>query len=362
MKKLFTLVAMAFMAIGANAQSIVAEVDWTQKSEWDLGWYGEGCTVSVNQGEGLIIDCTPAANANYWEPQVPMIGHIATIDEGGQYQVKFQFNSPVAGELRLDFYSWDGSGATMATVFEVAQGDNDMTIDFLDYPTPCTDAGIFYQCGKLPGKHVVKKVQVFDLEGDEGGEGGEVGPAIVAEVDWTQKSEWDLGWYGEGCTVTVNQGEGLIIDCTPAANANYWEPQIPMIGHIAEIAEGGQYQVQFGFISPVAGELRLDFYSWDGSGATMATVFEVAEGENDLTIDFLDYPTPCTDAGVFYQCGKLPGKHVIKYVKVIDLEADAIQSVKATKNDGAIYNLAGQKVSASYKGVVIKNGKKYLQK
>jgi len=195
-----------------------------------------------------------------------------------------------------------------------------------------------------------------------GGSGEPAGPAIVAEIDWTQKSEWDLGWYGEGCTVTVNQGEGLIIDCTPAANANYWEPQIPMIGHIAEIAEGGQYQVQFGFISPVAGELRLDFYSWDGSGATMATVFEVAEGENDLTIDFLDYPTPCTDAGIFYQCGKLPGKHIIKYVKVIDLEADAIQSVKATKNDGAIYNLAGQKVSASYKGVVIKNGKKYLQK
>ena len=30
--------------------------------------------------------------------------------------------------------------------------------------------------------------------------------------------------------------------------------------------------------------------------------------------------------------------------------------------DGAIYNLAGQKVSAAYKGIVIKNGKKYLMK
>ena len=41
----------------------------------------------------------------------------------------------------------------------------------------------------------------------------------------------------------------------------------------------------------------------------------------------------------------------------------AIQGVKAaTAKDGVRYNLAGQKVNASYKGVVIMNGKKYFQK
>ena len=194
-----------------------------------------------------------------------------------------------------------------------------------------------------------------------GGEPG--GPAIIAEVDWTQKSEWDGGWYStDYAEVSVEQGTGLIINCTSDGTTNYWEPQVPMIGGIETIDEGGQYQVEFSFISPAAGEIRLDFYSWDGSGATMAQVFEVAEGENNLTIDFLDYPTPCTNAGIFYQCGKIPGKHIIKSVKVIDLETEAIQSVKAAQNDGAIYNLAGQKVNASYKGVVIKNGKKFLQK
>ena len=40
-----------------------------------------------------------------------------------------------------------------------------------------------------------------------------------------------------------------------------------------------------------------------------------------------------------------------------------IESVKATKqNNDVIYNLAGQKVGADYKGVVIKNGKKFVQK
>ena len=37
--------------------------------------------------------------------------------------------------------------------------------------------------------------------------------------------------------------------------------------------------------------------------------------------------------------------------------------VTPTENTNApVYNLAGQQVNASYKGVVIKNGKKYVQK
>ena len=44
-------------------------------------------------------------------------------------------------------------------------------------------------------------------------------------------------------------------------------------------------------------------------------------------------------------------------------EATGINGVNAeAAADGAIYNLAGQKVSAAYKGIVIKNGKKYLMK
>ena len=39
-----------------------------------------------------------------------------------------------------------------------------------------------------------------------------------------------------------------------------------------------------------------------------------------------------------------------------------IQTVKVVTADGAIYNLAGQKVSEDYKGVVIKDGKKVVNK
>ena len=49
--------------------------------------------------------------------------------------------------------------------------------------------------------------------------------------------------------------------------------------------------------------------------------------------------------------------------KIYFASSTAINSVKKAANaDGAIYNVAGQKVNASYKGLVIKNGKKYIQK
>ena len=54
---------------------------------------------------------------------------------------------------------------------------------------------------------------------------------------------------------------------------------------------------------------------------------------------------------------------MITNVKVLDLEGTGIKDVKAAKaQDGARYNLAGQKVDAAYKGIVIQNGKKFIQK
>ena len=42
--------------------------------------------------------------------------------------------------------------------------------------------------------------------------------------------------------------------------------------------------------------------------------------------------------------------------------ADAVETIKtdAKVNGGTLYNLAGQKVGKSFKGIVIKNGKKFV--
>ena len=58
------------------------------------------------------------------------------------------------------------------------------------------------------------------------------------------------------------------------------------------------------------------------------------------------------------------GNILVSSIEITPVDATGIQNVKnaAQAQDGAIYNLAGQKVDAAYKGLVIKNGKKMIQK
>ena len=75
------------------------------------------------------------------------------------------------------------------------------------------------------------------------------------------------------------------------------------------------------------------------------------------------------DGCVMLDCGRVLGTTIVKKVEVYEKpgsgvrdDKTAVNVVKATNADGAIYNLAGQKVDASYKGIVIQNGKKRIMK
>jgi len=60
-----------------------------------------------------------------------------------------------------------------------------------------------------------------------------------------------------------------------------------------------------------------------------------------------------------YFCLSVDGSH-LELLPVDD--PTAIQSAKAQAKAGIRYNLAGQKVDANYKGIVIENGKKFMVK
>ena len=47
MKKLFTLVAMALMAVGANAQKVIAEIDWSTQEAFNNWCSGENGSTAV---------------------------------------------------------------------------------------------------------------------------------------------------------------------------------------------------------------------------------------------------------------------------------------------------------------------------
>lgn len=87
-------------------------------------------------------------------------------------------------------------------------------------------------------------------------------------------------------------------------------------------------------------------------------------GVKAVKLDY-SFPKPFINIGNFYALGKKyagASRMIINWIGE-ENAATAIKSIKsATVDSDAIYNLAGQRVDASYKGVVIKNGQKYIQK
>ena len=218
------------------------------------------------------------------------------------------------------------------------------------------------------------KIDAFVVGGviDPGEEGGS---AIIGEIDWTQQEAFNNWCSGENGSTAVVGAEGLEIN-VPAAGDNYWNPQTVVLNIEGEkvadnpdapavLAEDGRYQVIIVAKHP-AGHLQVNLGTWD-DGVSLQKDFDVEEATDfhEIVVDFSEgWPADCfSNVHVLWQSGALPGLSVLKSIQIIDLDATAIKTVKAGKKfEGAIYNLAGQKVNASYKGVVIKDGKKYIQK
>ncbi|MBR2206387.1 MAG: hypothetical protein IJ898_08595 [Prevotella sp.] len=393
MKKLFTLVAMALMAVGANAQKVIAEIDWSTQEAFNNWCSGENGSTAVVGAEGLEIN-VPSAGENYWNPQTVVLNvegekvadnpdAPAFLEEDGQYKVVITAKHP-AGHLQVNLGTWD-DGVSLQKDFDVAEAADfeDIEIDFSEgWPADCfSNIHVLWQSGALPGLSVLKKIQVIDLNGGEGGEeggegeGGEGGSAIVGEIDWTQQEAFNNWCSGENGSTAVVGAEGLEIN-VPSAGENYWNPQTVVLNIEGEkvadnpdapaiLAEDGQYKVVIVAKHP-AGHLQVNLGTWD-DGVSLQKDFDVEEAADfhEIVVDFSEgWPADCfSNVHVLWQSGSLPGLSVLKSIQIIDLNATAIKTVKTGKKfEGAIYNLAGQKVNASYKGVVIKDGKKYIQK
>ena len=119
---------------------------------------------------------------------------------------------------------------------------------------------------------------------------------------------------------------------------------------------------------PINNEIRYDKHitnqALNATAGTGNTIYAVAK----ISTNGLKWK-PISNTGTFYinDAFSIKAKTAAAGVRVVWLDeegnATAIQKVETkAANDGTIYNLRGEKVNASYKGIVIKNGKKYIQK
>ena len=188
---------------------------------------------------------------------------------------------------------------------------------------------------------------------------------LIAEVDFTTATEF-TGWnqFGDGQegSVELKAGEGLAIT-VGSQTGQLWQPQTMVIPDgTFNLEEDGNYKVVVEAKFPTAGELQINMGTWASNDQTTVDV-PASDDFQTVEIEFPGFAYTLEGCHLLFQNGDFLGTTIVKSVKVIDLSTTGIEAVKANKAfDGAIYNLAGQKVNANYKGVVIQNGKKFIQK
>ena len=122
--------------------------------------------------------------------------------------------------------------------------------------------------------------------------------------------------------------------------------------------------------------------SWKDAGGTSKILDAVSPNRNDADHNYHSYfnedisskstatEGTCELIVNLYNVGAMDGETLKKkdiglaqvMIKGTITEATGISTPVIIKGDGHIYNLRGQRVDENYKGIVIKNGKKYIQK
>lgn len=189
-----------------------------------------------------------------------------------------------------------------------------------------------------------------------------------------------FSWEGAEAGATVKGGTVVATDGESVnyQNGNYWTIRINKKKADVEsenVTVTFDEALQAGDVLAITGYRNKDT---DANG-TLYMLFEngaeIDEGEevvwNNIHPDFAQQPNTRT-----YNINAEAGSKTIKiarskastnvFITKIELTrggASGISDVKVVRvADGAIYNLAGQKVGKDYKGIVIMNGRKFMQK
>lgn len=192
------------------------------------------------------------------------------------------------------------------------------------------------------------------------------GEKIIYEMNWEGVEYQAIMEFGPNPWEGTD--EGLAI-----TSYHLWEGEWSLntpVAHKFALKKGHDYIVRLTLKVPSNGTYQVGFGNWFGGDANSWSTFDVpmtaGEDFQVIEVESLNFGEDVWNDGmVVLSSGSVLGTTVVKKVQVIEKEKGtlaAIMTLKTNKADDTIYNLAGQKVNASYKGLVIKNGKKMIKK
>lgn len=352
MKKLFTLIAAALMAVGVNAQTA---------QNLFFGGAGTNATIKTHDGSSLseLFTCTqqygainllggkPSISGDEYKGLKVVFFDLKNVDDKGVNIHVGVKKSDYSTSYKCDpeqFAGLSGDGEMDVTFIQPFKGKN---IDLLDLQ------------GEAPGVEVNLKA-VYLIKNDDsleevplsisfGWNKSIVGKAAYADPTIVFPGQWSL--------ITVSTDEAGTL---ATFDVNSGEKQ----EYIVEFEEPTTAGLNLGCNTDVKDET----VTWD---AKIALYFPIKPGSSKAScVISKENVLAATDKAtkvinVFLQNTDSNAQTVkIKSIKRVTTTATGISKVENLEvaKDGKSFNLAGQQVGKGYKGIVIKNGKKVVIK
>ena len=364
MKKVFITIITFLLPMLAMGQTLLYGQDFTGITEFD-GWV----QFDDSQTDGKVeVDPDGVAitvgiqTGQLWQPQVMVIPDGSfDLKEDGNYKVYVTAKFPSDGTLQINMGTWSANDQAQFPV--EATGDfQTVECDFEGWSVDAEGAHLLFQCGDFKGTTILKSIKVVEI-----GEGGEpvAEDELIYENDFTGITEF-TGWSQFGDEQTDGKVE---VDADGVAitvgiqTGQLWQPQVMIVPDGSfNLVEDGDYKVVVTAKFPSDGTLQINMGTWSANDQAQFPVTATGDFQ-EVECEFPGWSVDAEGAHLLFQCGDFKGTTIVKKIQIYATGATGIKGVKTVQPiSTAIYNLKGQKVDASYKGIVIKDGKKYLQK
>ena len=371
MKKFFTLIAMALVAVGANA----FKDTWKSTSS-------STSPVSTANVKVTFNDLTDDSGTHTWTfsnsyAVGAVNGQTVTIEPTASGNLTIIFGGSVSTNKKLHMQDADGTGLTATLA-------SNQTVTIADNESPTADIasndGVIYALE-------AGKTYTFSVSGTKWRFASYV---YTNEKEIAYSTEWNFSNWAtaSGFTNQVKENLGFLASYQDA------ESQITNFAAIATSNKGGYTKClkMGGNGSPLegTGTPTQRFLYFNVNGDADIYVHCVAGGDGERYLVLSDGTTELAReltsknltevkysytgaAGIIclYSVGgsvniyDIKANNVGSTVKLDDeKKPTGIQAIKTlkTSNNAAVYNLAGQKVSNNFKGIAIQNGRKVVIK